>query len=61
MVFDTPNLAYVTIISNIFWAYLNMNTLAGRALNYHKVINDFVAKTHELQQYKLTSDDWNAI
>src|ERR1700674_5556937 len=38
-----------------------MNTLAGRALDYRKVINDFVAKTRELRQYELTSDDWNAI
>jgi hypothetical protein len=35
--------------------------LAGHALDYRKVINDFVAKTRKLQQYKLTSDDWNAI
>jgi hypothetical protein len=38
-----------------------MNTLAGRALDYRKVIDDFVAKTRELKQYELTSDDWNAI
>jgi len=38
-----------------------MNTLAGRALDYRKVIDDFVAKTRELRQYELTSDDWNAI
>jgi hypothetical protein len=38
-----------------------VNTLAGHALDYRKVINDFVAKTCELQQYELTSDDWNAI
>ena len=36
-------------------------THLGRALDYHKVIDDFVAKTRKLRQYKLTSDDWNAI
>ena len=34
---------------------------SGRALNYHKVINDFVAKTKDLQKCKLPPEDWSAI
>ena len=33
----------------------------GWALNYRKMIDNFVAKTQELHQYKLTSEDWVAI
>jgi hypothetical protein len=33
----------------------------GRALDYRKVIDDFVAKTRELRQYELTAEDWSAI
>jgi hypothetical protein len=35
--------------------------MAGHALDYRKVIHDFVPKTRELQRYELTSDDCNAI
>jgi hypothetical protein len=30
-------------------------------LDYQNAINDFVAKTRELQQYELSDDDWQAI
>lgn len=33
----------------------------GRALDYRKVIDDFVAKTRDLRQHELTSEDWIAI
>ena len=33
----------------------------GRALDYRKVIDDFVAKTRELRQYELTVEDWSTI
>jgi len=45
----------------IFLSLPKHEYLAGRALDYRKVIDDFVAKTRELRQYELTSDDWNAI
>jgi hypothetical protein len=34
---------------------------AGHALDYCKVIDDFVAKTNDLQRFKLTPKDWSAI
>jgi len=34
---------------------------AGCALNYCKVIDDFIAKTKDLQKFELTKEDWSAI
>jgi hypothetical protein len=34
---------------------------AGRALDYRKVIDDFVAKTKDLRKFELTPEDWSAI
>ncbi|KAG0695804.1 hypothetical protein DFH29DRAFT_991905 [Suillus ampliporus] len=33
----------------------------GRALDYCKVIDDFVAKIRELRQYELSAEDWRVI
>ena len=34
---------------------------AGCTLNYHKVINDFVAKTKDLRKFELMLEDWSTI
>jgi hypothetical protein len=35
--------------------------ITGRMLDYRKVIDDFVAKTQDLRQHELMSEDWIAI
>jgi hypothetical protein len=40
---------------------INFILYAGHTLDYRKVIDDFVAKTKDLQKFKLTPDDWSAI
>ena len=34
---------------------------AGRAIDYRKVINDFVSKNKDLRKYELQDEDWEAI
>ena len=34
---------------------------AGRAIDYRKVINDFVSKNKDLHKYELQDEDWEAI
>jgi len=40
---------------------INLILYAGHALDYRKVINDFVAKTKDLRKFELTPEDWSAI
>jgi hypothetical protein len=35
--------------------------LLGRAMDYHSVLDDFVAKSRELRKYELQDEDWEAI
>ena len=58
MVIHTSNVAYVLlylITSSRFMPH------TGCALNYCKVIDNFVAKTKDLRKFELMSEDWNAI
>lgn len=59
MVFNSPNASYVVLLSHPFH-FINLY-LQGRALDYRKVIDDFVAKTRDLRHYELTPEDWSAI
>lgn len=34
---------------------------AGQAIDYHKVIDDFVSKNKDLHKYKLQDEGWEAI
>ena len=35
--------------------------MLGRAIDYHSVLDDFVAKNRELRKHKLQDEDWEAI
>ena len=35
--------------------------LLGHAMDYHSVLDDFVAKSRELRKYELQDEDWKAI
>ena len=34
--------------------------VSGRALDHHLIIDDFVAKTRDLRQFEMTTEDWEA-
>ena len=34
---------------------------SGQAIDYHKVIDDFVSKNKDLRKYELQDEDWEAI
>jgi hypothetical protein len=35
--------------------------LVGRAIDYHHVIDSYVARDRDLRSYELSDDDWNSI
>lgn len=61
MVFNSSNASYVVCLVS-YLTFLTYTSLQkGRALDYRKVIDDFVAKTRDLCKYELTPEDWSAI
>ena len=43
------------------WLLIRFISYVGCALHYCKVIDNFVAKTKDLQKFELTPEDWSAI
>ncbi len=58
---DGPLLIKCFVCTFLYLLYLLTDTEIGRAVDYQRVVDRYVASNSDLSKYKLTTHDWDAI